>query len=491
MKNQALISFFLILLSCLTPNLQAQETHEHSVTQTCDNPGAFIRNEFYHSEGTGFCRQWETRSDPMIRIFTSTAAFTSADNSVWTWKKDQCFTATIYDLNYALSGMRFVFHNRTADGTGDNAFAYGNDTVRACGTDTATLVIDLHDSPVRNYDFYKLGADLNVGAIMDTVTFFYVDNPRKGQDSIQWVIANDEWRIKDYHAGTEPGCFPAENITAVETAWQRMAAISDEATIADAEKLRLFREYKSSLRKLRESQVKVPVPTGYYYVVNQLSKERSESSIDPLEPMYFLQDSLSNLVTKSGMLPADGQVEVNSLWYVENTNDDYLELCHVKSNSYIWSSGSIRQYYHLSEDREISKVFKKIESAPFPGYVYLRDTTIHLNPIGGEEAGEMFFDVVQDYNELFDRSYLISDIKLCYSYRIEGPDFYASREVDINGAWKFIPVDKSIIEALGIDAVMTDSAKSPEQIHSLDGRRLQRLPEKGVYIVNGRKVVRK
>ena len=103
----------------------------------------------------------------------------------------------------------------------------------------------------------------------------------------------------------------------------------------------------------------------------------------------------------------------------------------------------------------------------------------------------MFFDVVQDYNELFDRSYLISDIKLCYSYRIEGPDFYASREVDINGAWKFIPVDKSIIEALGIDAVMTDSAKSPEQIHSLDGRRLQRLPEKGVYIVNGRKVVRK
>ena len=50
---------------------------------------------------------------------------------------------------------------------------------------------------------------------------------------------------------------------------------------------------------------------------------------------------------------------------------------------------------------------------------------------------------------------------------------------------------ESIIEALGIDAVMTDSAKSPEQIHSLDGCRLQRIPEKGVYIVNGRKVVRK
>ena len=30
---------------------------------------------------------------------------------------------------------------------------------------------------------------------------------------------------------------------------------------------------------------------------------------------------------------------------------------------------------------------------------------------------------------------------------------------------------------------------SMQGIYSLDGRRLQRLPEKGVYIVNGRKVV--
>ena len=41
------------------------------------------------------------------------------------------------------------------------------------------------------------------------------------------------------------------------------------------------------------------------------------------------------------------------------------------------------------------------------------------------------------------------------------------------------------------DVSDAEKSISPTRIHSLDGRRLQRLPEKGVYIVNGRKVVRK
>ena len=44
------------------------------------------------------------------------------------------------------------------------------------------------------------------------------------------------------------------------------------------------------------------------------------------------------------------------------------------------------------------------------------------------------------------------------------------------------------INNINSDAPENDSARN---IYSLDGRRLQQVPEKGVYIVNGRKMVRK
>ena len=66
-------------------------------------------------------------------------------------------------------------------------------------------------------------------------------------------------------------------------------------------------------------------------------------------------------------------------------------------------------------------------------------------------------------------------------------NFYPSRENTerINKVLGFIQT--------GINNITSDAEKSisPTEIYSLDGRRLQQVPEKGVYIVNGRKMVRK
>jgi len=66
-------------------------------------------------------------------------------------------------------------------------------------------------------------------------------------------------------------------------------------------------------------------------------------------------------------------------------------------------------------------------------------------------------------------------------------NFYPSRENTerINKVLGFIQTG---INNINSDAPENDSARS---IYSLDGRRLQQVPEKGVYIVNGRKMVRK
>lgn len=82
----------------------------------------------------------------------------------------------------------------------------------------------------------------------------------------------------------------------------------------------------------------------------------------------------------------------------------------------------------------------------------------------------MFYDVVQDYNELFDRSYLISDIKLCYSDRIEGHELLGhARSLAVgrgrdNQKIDAIQVENLILRVMGINHINNGNNHAPGNI---------------------------
>ena len=481
----------IIILMFSFPVIKAQEQQEYSVTHTVDNPGCFIYDLHHHSQvQRGWVKYWETSKEPIIRLSARYSLFSVADHSVWLSHNTEDITADVFDLNYALSGMRLSVHNRNDIGERYVAFTCNDDTINVRGDETATLSIDFRTKPVKTFTLKMISDTMNIGVIMDTVTFFYVDNPYKGQDSINWVIENDEWRINDYHSGTEPGCFPQENITAVDNAWQSIVAASKDSVMPDTEKLRLFRAYRQGLNKLKESQVKVEIPTGYYYIVNKGNNNETDSEIGANTPLALMTDSLEYVIKRTDIIPSmTDSVYLKYAWYVLAEGDSII-LYHIASKRYV-SLYYNKLYYVLYDAIERSASFRKIESGPFPGYVYLRDKSLTTYPRGGDDTLDQYFYSDRDYNELYYQIYFTSPIYGgCRPYYIEGR-YYPTREINPLGAWKFIPIDNSLIEAMGINDVRADIQNKPKSIYSLDGRRLQQVPEKGVYIVNGRKMVRK
>lgn len=289
----------IMVLSFFFSHVFAQEQQEYSVSITKDNPGIYVIDTFnHHVVRAGMTKYLDTSTEPVIQMIGDKNAFSADDYRIWVTKKTDKFTVKIFDLNYALSYMRMTFHNKVTDGTANVAFVSGNDTICAIGTDTATLVFDFRKSPKREFTFTDAQNELTCYAYIDTITYYYVNNPYKGQDSINWVIENDEWRINDYHSGTEPGCFPQENITAVDNAWQSIVAASKDSVMPDTEKLRLFRAYRQGLNKLKESQVKVEIPTGYYYIVNKGNNNETDSEIGANTPLALMTDSLEYVIIR-------------------------------------------------------------------------------------------------------------------------------------------------------------------------------------------------
>ena len=174
-------------------------------------------------------------------------------------------------------------------------------------------------------------------------------------------------------------------------------------------------------------------------------------------------------------------------WYVLAEGDSII-LYHIASKRYVSLYSNL--YYVLYDAIERSASFRKIESGPFPGYVYLRDKSLTTYPRGGDHTLDQYFYSDRDYNELYYQIYFTSSIfGACLKSYIEGR-YYPTREINPLGAWKFIPIDNSLIEAMGINDVRADIQNKPKSIYSLDGRRLQQVPEKGVYIKGGKKYVK-
>jgi hypothetical protein len=63
----------------------------------------------------------------------------------------------------------------------------------------------------------------------------------------------------------------------------------------------------------------------------------------------------------------------------------------------------------------------------------------------------------------------------------------------LNGGYKASSLDMTLedAETTEIETVKTIDNDGTEQIFDLSGRKLQRIPERGIYIRNGRKVVSK
>ena len=204
-----------------------------------------------------------------------------------------------------------------------------------------------------------------------------------GLKSLEMLVDSVSNLGLNYVAGEDPGYYETEIVEAYETALAAAEEAIAEGVASDTECDELAAALREALAALQAAEV-IPLPTGYYYIVNASSFTETSTDDDTYGDVIDVEKAMYDDGEGYALWATLDTLDLEFMWLVTELDEGGYSIQNLYSGDYIYGAASQSASVPMVAEQEIVQHFAGVGDGTWGIYSDLSAYSYHPN---GHESG--------------------------------------------------------------------------------------------------------